>query len=270
MNFSSPVVAFIAYGMAAWAATAHAESLDLPADVAAAHGKAAIPADSVLYADVTVTFRGNTVLDEAKFWWTPNVGMVRLETVDGTVAVFDGSTAWVTDEDALARSRFHLITWPYFAMMPFKLDDGGTRIELMDDAKLDVDADGPLMRRGKLTFDSGVGDSPDDWYKLYINTNNQLAAAAYTVTYGKTVEEAEADPHAIVYSNFIDVPDADGHKTGVIVSTDWTFHLWNEQDGINPDLYGEVVLTNLRFVDADEASFDKPEGATQVLPPTAE
>ena len=98
-------------------------------------------------------------------------------------------------------------------MLPFKLDDAGTTLRPMDEAALDA-RDDAAMRRAKLTFGTGVGDSPDDWYILYLNDDDTLAAAAYTVTYGKTVAEAEADPHAIVYNNVVDVPDADGEADG--------------------------------------------------------
>ncbi len=236
--------------------------------VAEVHGRANAPANAVLHGTITVEFGGNTLLDAADIWFHPNGGLVRIDAGDGDVAVFDGQTAWANEQGTLARPRFQLLTWPYFAVMPFKLDDGGTRLEGMDDAPLRA-GEAP-MRRMKLTFGEGVGDSPDDWYVLYVDDDDQLVASGYIVTYGKSVDAAEAEPHAIVYKNFTDVPGPDGEPTGVVLSPTWEFYNWTEADGITGDVIGRVSIDGLALVETPDGVFERPEGTEEVTPPSAE
>ncbi len=97
-----------------------------------------------------------------------------------------------------------------------------------------------------------VRDSPDYWYLLYSDRDTErLVAMAYIVTYGTPVEDAERDPHAIVYDDFVRVG-------GVVLSRRWRFYPWSAEGGPGGDLIGEVILSNVRFVKADEARFDRP------------
>jgi hypothetical protein len=239
-----------------------APTMPTPAEVAAAHGREAVPADHVFEANLTVRFRGNVLLDEADLRFHPNGGLVRIETETG-VAVFDGTTAWVTGEDVMPRPRFQLLTWPYFAVNAFKLDDGGTSLEPMEPAPL-VEGE-QSFRRAMLTFGTGVGDSPDDWYILYFDDDDRLVASAYIVTYGAGDDAPEPEPHAIVYGDFIDVP-ADGEATGVLLSPDWTFYNWDEDRGIVGEPIGTVSLSELRLVAGGE-DFVRPQGSTEVVVP---
>ncbi|MEL7239315.1 MAG: hypothetical protein AAGK78_10670, partial [Planctomycetota bacterium] len=235
--------------------------------VASAHGRDTIPDGLVFKTSITVEFGGNTLLDNADLWFHPNGGLVRMQAGD-TTAVFDGSTAWTTGT-AIPRPRFQLLTWPYFAVTAYKLDDGGTDLEAMNAAPL-REGDDTKLRRSELTFESGVGDSPDDWYILYVNEADQLVAMSYIVTYGVDTEEAEGDPHAIVYDNFVNVPLPGGEESGAILSTEWTFYNWSREAGLVGDIIGKVSLTNLELVEQPEGAFDKPEGADEVLVPAAE
>ena len=242
------------------------EPLPFELAVAEAHGRDAMPAGLVLRADVTVMFGGGTAVDGADFTWTADAARTRMEAKDGSLAVFDGTTAWA-EPAGNAMTRFHLLTWPYFAMLPFKLDDGGTQLEHVEPATTRPAEGGNPLSRAKLTFGDGVGDSPDDWYILYANDDGRLGAAAYTVTYGKTVEQAEAEPHAIVYDGFVDVPLPDGTPSGVVISTAWTFHNWSEADGVDPAVIGTATLDNLRFVPMEDGMFEAPTGAVEVEAP---
>lgn len=49
---------------------------------------------------------------------------------DATLAVFDGKSARVSPATSgFEQARFHLLTWPYFAALPMKLRDSGTRLQ---------------------------------------------------------------------------------------------------------------------------------------------
>ena len=84
---------------------------------------------------------------------------------------------------------------------------------------------------------------------------------AYVVTYGRTLDEAEQEPHAIVYGEFVDVE-------GVQVPTVWQLHGWSEEQGVHGDPLGRLELSNPRFVEPGPETFSAPEGARdEGLPP---
>jgi len=207
-----------------------------------------------LHADIEVLFMGNRLVAGTMIYDHQHE-RVRMELDDGTIAVFDGSKAWVSPADAeFPRARFHLLTWPYFLAAPFKLDDPGTNLDERGVQQLD----GRNYLTAKLTFDEGVGDAPDDWYLLYVDpVTSQLKAMAYIVTYGGVEpDQAEQEIHAITYENF-------GIVNGVVLSTKWRFWHWNEEQGIHGDPIGEVTLKNVRFAEAEEGTFDKPADARE-------
>ena len=202
---------------------------------------------------------------------------MRIE-VDGATAVADAGKTYVSPPDAkLPRPRFQLYTWPYFAMAPFKLDDAGVKLSPMEPATTENPYDGPYAR-AKMTFAAGTGDAPDDWYVLYVDTEKHdvpyrgstpphvLKAMAYIVTYGKTLEQAEAEPHAIVYGEFIDVPGPDGEPTGVRLSTSWSFRNWSPDKGME-DAVGSATITGLELIAPPPGAFDKPADAREVAAP---
>ncbi|MEM1012106.1 MAG: hypothetical protein AAGI46_07790 [Planctomycetota bacterium] len=252
------VLSFVTAALAA-TGVAHA---DLAQDVADAHGRNALPSGLVLQSPITVNIGGNTMLEGADMTFHSNGALVRIEA-GGDTAVFDGQTAWVTPDATMPIPRFQLLTWPYFAVMAYKLDDGGAVLEPMASAPLREGED--PMTRAKLTFTDGTGDSPEDWYILYLNDDNQLIASAYIVTYGKTAAEANP-PKAIVYEDYTNVPGPDG-ETAAVLSPTWSFFAWDENKGLVGEAVGKVTLDDLRFVAPSEDVFEKPEGAAEVEAP---
>lgn len=232
------------------------------AAVEQAHGGSAWRAHGAVAADVALAFGGNPIFD-GTMTITPDGARSRLErAADGAVLIFDGTAAWVSPADAeWPMARFHALTWPYFLAAPFKLADPGTHLEPLGER----DLFGTPHDTARLTFDAGVGDSPDDWYVLYRDpANDRLAAMAYIVTYGTTAEEAGKEPHAIVYEAFVDVD-------GALVPTRWRFLEWSEEQGVHGDPLGQLELSNPRFVEPEPGAFTAPEGAREEgLPPAPE
>lgn len=77
-----------------------------------AHQAAAWNAHPALACRVVVTFGGAERLN-AQMLMDRHAGRSRFTLADGTVAVFDGRTAWVAPADAeFPRARFHLLTGP--------------------------------------------------------------------------------------------------------------------------------------------------------------
>jgi hypothetical protein len=226
--------------------------LDFARRIENAHGARAWAAQDAVACDITVNYGGAVMLDGSMLY-EPSGGRVRIETADALL-VFDGERAWVSPASAEVRgARFQLLTWPYFLAVPFKLRDPGTYLAPHGRRPLD----NVIHVTALLTFESGVGDSPDDWYVVYRQpATNRLAAVAYIVTYGRPVDAAEEEPHALVYDEYETVD-------GVTLSTRWVMYDWTLADGPVGQPLGDVTLANLRFVEAGDADFARPEDARE-------
>lgn len=222
-----------------------------------AHGMNAWKAQEAVSADVTVTFGGREALSGHLVFKT-DMSASRLELIDGTVAVYDGTDAWVAPQAAdFQGARFHLLTWPYFLSLPYKLRDPGTHLSDFGERELQ----GKVYETARLSFEAGVGDTPDDWYVVYREPETGLVRAmAYIVTYGTSRAAAEAEPHAITYDDFVDVE-------GARVATSWTFWHWGEEEGIHNDPIGTAEIANLRFLSPEPGTFEPPAGARKAEMP---
>lgn len=143
--------------------------------------------------------------------------------------------------------RFHAYTWNYFFLFPFKLNDNGTKW----DFNYTTDETDNTLTTAKLSFESNVGDAPDDWYITYTNKENVLQHVAYIVTLSKTKEAAEADPHAIKYNNYTNI-------NGIPFATNWEFYEWNNKEGLTNKI-GNANISNIKFVKDFRNNFAIPE-----------
>lgn len=219
-----------------------------------AHGRDAWYRHDAVAADIVVEFGGRRAIDGV-VTFTTDAGRSRIDLKDGTTLVFDGQRAWTAPASAeFPRARFHLLTWPYFAAIPFKLRDGGTRLAETASRPLN----GTPHPTARLTFAPGTGDAPDDWYVLYQDPQTgRLAAMAYIVTYGAKPGDPPPEPHAILYDRFREIG-------GATVATDWTFYNWSDEHGVHGEPIGRVTLRNLRFLDPPPPdAFDKPAAARE-------
>ena len=216
-----------------------------------AHAADAWRAQRALAADLVVKLGGKTMLAGSLQFETIG-GRSRIDLIDGTSFVFDGKDAWTSPATSTKpMGRFHVLTWPYFVAVPYKLRDRGTNLVELGGKSLD----GRSYWAGKLTFRPGVGDTPDDWYVVYADfTSNRLYALAYIITYGKAAAEAQKKPHAITYHDFVDVD-------GVPIATGWRFWHWDDRQGITGEPIGRAQLTNVRFVVPAADAFTRPVDA---------
>ncbi len=95
---------------------------------------------------------------------------------------WDGQQAWVMPTDTLIPYdvRFWSLTPYYFVGIPFVLADEGITLSLLEPDTLG----GNTYDLVKVTFGTGVGDAPDDYYVVYIaQDDNQVEAIRYIVSY---------------------------------------------------------------------------------------
>ena len=225
-----------------------------------AHAAEIYESQAVVKADLVVDF-GPMHL-EGTIWFTPSTSKIRMELVGGQTIVFDGQTAWVSPADAQIPgppARFHVLTWPYFIAAPYKLDDPGTHHASVGPYPV-RNGDEPLAGT-KITFDAGIGDTPEDWYIAFADSKDgSLTALAYIVTFGTALEEASKTPSIVLYDDFVEVD-------GVPFATTWTFHFWQPKSGIQGDPKGSAKISNIAFVDEPAGAFVKPAGAVEASAP---
>ncbi len=224
-----------------------------------AHGLEKWWKTKALQFDIQVTFGGEVKVD-GQFTFETNAGRVHTKLKNGTLAVFDGKKAWVSNLEKFPGARFHLLTWPWFISTPMKLRGGGAYLSPINEQELQ----NKKYLVSKQTFAKGTGDTPDDWYLIYIDPQTNLVyASAYIVTYGKDIGTAEKTPKIVTFHDYVDL---DGTK----ISTKWLFHKWSEKEGILGSPVGEVVVSNLKFVDVSDELFAKPEQAVEDKLPNME
>lgn len=217
-------------------------------------------ADS-LKADVVVNFGGETKA-EGTFTFQAHGPKARYDMSDGTVVVFDGETAWVTPaEKADPMKRFHVLTWPWFLMSPFKIEGEGIKLSDMKPHEIQGREYISILQE----FEAGTGDTPDDWYRLFISPRNySLRGMSYIVTYGKDKNLANEQASIVLHEGFTDVDGAE-------IPSEFEFWYWDhlkgEFDGDAPK--GTAVATNIAFVEPEEGFYAKPEGAVEVSLPQA-
>jgi len=228
-------------------------ALPLVEKIEAAHEVSQFKQKDAVQFDIELFFGGSKRL-EGVITSTTNSTRVKVEKANGQVIGYDGQQVWMSPADAqTGGARFDIFTWQYFFMAPFKFSDPGANWESLEDMMLD----GEAHATAKLTFDAGTGDAPDDWYIAYKDkSTDMLDALAYIVTFGKTQEKAEEEPHAITYHNYEEVE-------GVPIAKKWKFWLWTEEKGVHQQL-GEANISNVKFVKVNDADFQAPESSQEV------
>lgn len=204
--------------------------------------------------DIKLYFGGNERLDATITMATNSTSAV-IEKRDGSRMIYTGEKSFVFPDSAIyKKARFDMFTWTYFFALPYKLSDPGTQWSTFTGEKTINETE---YKTKKLTFDSNIGDSPDDWYVLYSDPEtNLLNYAAYIVTLSKSTEEAEKDPHAIQYSDYKDID-------GIPIAHSWTFWAWAADSGTT-DKLGYAEVSNISFPQLDDSFYNVPENAAEI------
>lgn len=220
------------------------ENLKFTDKVENAHHKQDFLAKEAVQFDFKLEFGGKERMD-AKFTTLTNSTEGVIEFKNGSKIIFNKDkvyySATIPNEESV---RFDAFTWSYFFLFPYKLSDPGTIWNAYTNKEKDLEN----YNTEKLTFKSGTGDAPDDWYVVYANKKtNLLEKAAYIVSVKAGKEEAEKDPHAIQYLDYKTVD-------GIPMATKWVFWGWEDGKGLTNKL-GLATLSDIKFVKVDADYF---------------
>jgi len=213
-----------------------------------AHQKEKFSSKQAIQFDLNLEFGGKERM-LAKVTLLTNSTEGVIEYKNGTKIIFKKDKVYysptIPNEETV---RFDAHTWGYFFLFPFKLTDSGTIWNPYDNKETDHEN----YLTEKLTFKSGTGDAPDDWYVVYADKKtNLISKAAYIVTIKASKEAAEKNPHAIQYLDYEEID-------GVPIATKWIFWAWKKGKGFTDEL-GHATLTNIHFVTTDETTFKTEE-----------
>ncbi|WP_179318801.1 DUF6503 family protein [Winogradskyella helgolandensis] len=212
-----------------------------------AYNKEGFLSNEAIELDMVISFGGKERLN-GKMTYLTNSTKGKIELNDGSFIYYDGSkvfhSADLKNEKA---ARFDAYTWMYFLLFQTKLSDEGT---IWSDVEA-LELNEKTYNAQTLTFEANTGDAPDDWYVVYSDPETHMMDyVAYIVTVNKSTEAAEADPHAIGYSNYKMID-------GVPIAHNWEFYEWSKDGGLGK-VIGNATLNNVKFVTPDANTFSIP------------
>jgi hypothetical protein len=257
-SLSRPFFPTVAAISLLWA-TAQAEPDPLAATYEAHGGLATWQAQGTILYDLEFTWGENVTRDHQVFDLINRQGVV--SNPDYAVG-YDGSKVWLDLSGKTGPAfppRFYLWTPFYFAGVPFVFaDDGVIKEEVARET-----FQGTQYRVVRVTFESGVGDAPDDIYHVYIHPEtHRVHLLRYTVSYFATAQGQPTDglpESAMLYENW--TPDA----SGLELANDATPYAW-KGGSISGAPKGRMLFRNLRLLPSrpDPAHFAAPASAKAV------
>jgi hypothetical protein len=195
-----------------------------------------------------IAFFGTEEWINGKMTLSTNGGNGKIEFKNGSKILFNDNKVYYTKSIKDTTSvRFDAYTIPYFFLLPFKLSDKGTVWTKYQN----IEKDSLSFNTKKLWFAPKTGNAPNDWYVVYTNKkSNLIEKAAYIVTAGGTSQtEAEKNPHAIQYLNYLLI-------NSVPIATKWKFWSWQKDIGFVKEL-GNATLSDIKFIKSS-AEYFKP------------
>ena len=183
----------------------------------------------------------------------------RHKTKDGLEFGWDGNKAWST-QDSPYNPRFWSLTPYYFLAVPFVFADAGVNLEQLPNIKyyhLE-------LQQIKITYDTGVGDSPDDYYIILIDsTTKRTVGVRYIVSYKGFFKDGGHSPEKVMFYN--NYKEVEGIKLFTkAVSYPWNA-AWDQNARIdlnNTKIAAKAQVGNIKFHrDLGASYFQVPDGA---------
>ena len=164
---------------------------------------------------------------------------------------WDGKQAWSENWKSPFPPRFLALLNYYFSNLPWLTMDRG--VQLGEHGKLKLRNDPTEYITVKMTFDPGVGDTPDDYYVLYIDPEtHRLKACEYVATYAAILPPGTkaSPPNILIYESYETVD-------GLVVPTRYSIYKKVDHTPI-----GTFEMRNWSFKKPfDSARMTKPAGA---------
>jgi hypothetical protein len=171
---------------------------------------------------------------------------------------WDGESAWISPAGAEINNnaRFWALTPYYFVAMPFVLADPGVNLEKTGTAELHGKPHDVIM----ATFGDDVGDSPDDYYVIYLDAEtSRFGGLRYVVSYPGFFPEGGHSPEKLM------VYEGDQVIDGITLAKQFPTYKWDPQTKERGEKVTEVTMTDVEFrPETLDSYFAAPEGA-QVL-----
>ncbi len=172
---------------------------------------------------------------------------------------WNGEEAWITPNAAAfpSTARFWTLTPFYFTGMPFVAADPGTQYEQLEDATLD----GVEHHLVRLTYEAGTGDSPEDYYILYLHPEtHRLSALRYVVAYPGFFPEGGHTPEKLM--RYADLQAVSFGNSALQFATHLNTSAWDSEAGEVGDVVTEIAVSNIALGGALPVDhFDPVEGA---------
>lgn len=170
---------------------------------------------------------------------------------DSSRIVWDGEKAWSVNYAGGAPPRFMALLNYYFLNLPWLTRDPG--VILGPPGRTTLWDDPTEYTTVRMTFEPGTGDTPDDYYLLYIDPEtDRLAGCEYVVTYASLLPEGvtHTPPHVLLYDGFTEVD-------GLLVPTGFTIYLEDHT------VYARCTVSDWSFSRPfDPSRMTMPENAT--------
>ncbi len=168
---------------------------------------------------------------------------------------FDGESVWKKSNGNAkyeGNPKFYYNLMFYFYAMPFVLADDGIKYS---DAEA-LTFEGKTYPGINISYESGVGESPEDEYILYYDADtNKMAWLGYTVTF--FTKEKAKEWHFIKYSDWQEVD-------GLLLPK--TMSWYNVENNLPTTLKNDVEFTNISLT-TDKMNlkmYMMPEGAEEI------
>ncbi|HEX5133353.1 MAG TPA: hypothetical protein VFX92_12830 [Candidatus Krumholzibacteria bacterium] len=162
---------------------------------------------------------------------------------------WDGEKAWSMNWPTPTPVRFLALLNYYFINLAWMTQDPG--VKFGEPATGTLPGDSTVYATVMMTFEPGTGDTPDDYYRLYIDPETHvLKACDYVVTYEALLDEGESSTpeHCLIYDEMTEV-------NGLKLPAHFTIY----EAG---NVYAKCTIRDHSFSEPfDEARMTMPEGA---------
>ena len=162
----------------------------------------------------------------------------------GSMAAWDGDSAWSKNWKAPFPPRFAIHLNYYFLNLPWLTMDPG--VKLVEEGTGRLPRDSTEYATVLMTFEPGTGDTPNDYYRLHIDRESkQLKGYEYVATYRAILPPgvSSSPENVLVYESYDTV-------SGLLVPTKYTIY------GPKQEIVGTCTIRNW--------SFELPFGSSRV------